>query len=83
MKLGTEHYLVYIFLWKWLEFQIIVICLKSRVKLRFCEFLSIFSTFWHKVAQTWCTLHETWQTTVFGIYYCVEVVIIKKHSHML
>ena len=46
-------------------------------------FLSVFGTFAHKVAQTWFVLHETWHTTLFGIYYCVEVVRILNHSHIL
>ena len=37
----------------------------------------------YKVAQTWFVLHETWYTKLFGIYYCVEVVRIENHSHML
>ena len=40
-----------------------------------------FGTFAHKVVQTWFVLDETWHTTLFGIYYCVEakfVVICKK-----
>ena len=49
----------------------------------FKGFLSVFLTFAHKVAQTWFVLHETWHTTLFGIYYCVEVVRILNHSHML
>ena len=58
-------------------------CWKLRFKLRFYAFLSVFGTFAHKVAQTWFVLHETWQTTLFGIYYCVEVVKIESHNHML
>ena len=27
-------------------------------------------------------LHETWHTILFDIYYCVEIVIIEKNSHM-
>ena len=42
-----------------------------------------FGTLAHKVAQTWFFLHETWHTTLFGIYYCVEILIIVNHSHML
>ena len=51
-----------------------------------CDFkgiLSVFGTFRHKVAQTWFVLHETWQKTLFGIYYCVEMVRIENHSNML
>ena len=68
---------------KWLEFKIIVICQNLRVMLRFYAFLSIFGTFSHKVDQTWFVLHETWHTTLFGIYYFVEVVRIENHRHML
>ena len=35
-----------------------------------------------KVAQTWFVLHETWQTTLCGIYHCVKMVRIENHSHM-
>ena len=77
MKLGTQHYLVNIIVLIWLEFKIIVICLKLRAKLRFYEFLSYFGTFSHKVAQTQFFLHETWPTILFGKYYCLEVVRIK------
>ena len=34
-KQGTQHYLVYIIVLKWLESQTIVMYLKLRVKLRF------------------------------------------------
>ena len=68
---------------KWLEFKIIVVCWKLRVRLLFYAFLSVFGTFAHKVAQTWFVLHETWHTTLFGIYYCVEVVRIDNHSRLL
>ena len=46
-------------------------------------FFSVFGTFADKVAQTFFVLHETWHTTVFGIYYCVEMVKIQNKSHML
>ena len=45
--------------------------------------LSFYGTFAHKEAQTWYILHETWHTTLFGIYYCVELVRIQNHSDML
>ena len=54
-----------------------------RVKLRFSRFLCFFGTFAHKAVQTWFNLHETWQTTQFGIYYFVEVVKIENHTPML
>ena len=53
------------------------------MKLRFYAFLSVLATFGHKVAQTWIVLHETWHITLFGTYYCVEVVRIENHCHML
>ena len=37
----------------------------------------------HKLAQTLFVLHETWHTTLLGKYYCVEVVRIENHCHML
>ena len=37
----------------------------------------------HKVGQNWFVLHETWYTTPFGIYYCVEGVRIENNIHML
>ena len=46
-------------------------------------FLSFFGTFVHEEAQTWFVLHETLQTTLFDIYYCVEMVIIENYIHML
>ena len=49
----------------------------------FVGFLSFFGTFAHKVDQTWFVLHETWPTTLFSIYYSVEVVRIVNHSYML
>ena len=61
----------------------IVICLKLRAKLRFYGLLSFFGSFAHNVAQTWFVFHETWHTTLFGIYYFVEVVRILYHSHIL
>ena len=46
-------------------------------------FLSVFGTFAHKVAQTWFVLRKTLHTTLFRIYYCVEVAIIVNHSYIL
>ena len=34
----------------------------------------------HKVAKTWFDLHEILHITLFGIYYCVEMVRIEYHS---
>ena len=45
--------------------------------------MSFFATNGHKVAKTWFVLHETWHKTLFGIYYCVELVRIENYSHML
>ena len=67
---------------KWLELKIKVICKKLHVMFRFERFLSAFGTFAHKVAQSLFVLHETWHTTLFGTYYCVEVVRIVNHRHM-
>ena len=47
------------------------------------RFLAFFGTFAPKVAHTWFILHETWHTTLYGIYYCVEVVRFENHSQML
>ena len=46
-------------------------------------FLSYFGHFAHKVTQTWFVLHETWHTTLFSRYYCIEAVRIENPSHML
>ena len=51
--------------------------------MRFYGFLSDFGTFAHKVAQTWFVLHLIWHTTLFGIYYCAEMVRIVNHSNIL
>ena len=82
-KLGTLHYLVSFIVLKVVRFENHSHMLQIRVKMWFYAFLSFFGTFAHKVAQTWFVLYETWHTTLFGIYYCVEVVIIENHSHML
>ena len=49
----------------------------------FFRFFSVFGTFSLKVLQTWYVWHETWHTTLFGIYYCVEMVRVEKNTHML
>ena len=54
---------------------------KLRVKLRLYGFLSFFASFARKVNQTWFLLHETWHTTLFSIYYSIEVVIKKLYSY--
>ena len=83
MKHGTQHYLVDIISLEWLEFKIIVICLKLRSKLRIYGFVCDFGSFAHKVAQTWFVFGETWHTILLGIYYRVEMVRIENESHML
>ena len=82
-KLCTRHYFVYIIFFKWLEFKIIVIRQKLRVKWRFYAFLRFLCTFAYNVAHTWFVLHETCHITLFGVYYWVDVVRIVNHSHML
>ena len=51
-----------------------------------CDFQvlkSFFGTFAHNVANTWPRLHNTWHTTLFGTYYCVEVVKIENYRYMI
>ena len=52
-------------------------------KVSVLRFLSFFGTFAHKVAQTWFVLHETLHTTIFGMYYCVEVVRSENHNYII
>ena len=54
-----------------------------KCSVSFLKFLKRFGTFSHKMVQTWFVLNETWHTTLFGIYYCVEMVRIQNNSHML
>ena len=82
-KLVTKKYLVYVTVLKWWESNIIVICLKFYPKLRVWGFLNVFSTFSHKVVQSCCFGNETLHTTLFGIYYFVEMVWFENNSHML
>ena len=83
MKLRTQHYLLYVIVSKWLESKKIAICLKLRGKLRFCfVFLIVFGTFSHKLVQTRFVCKETWHTTLFGIFYCVELGRIENNTHM-
>ena len=44
-------------------------------------FLNVFGSFAHILAQTWFVLHETLHTTLFGLYYGVEVVRNENHGH--
>ena len=46
-------------------------------------FLNDFDTFAHKVPQTRFALHETRHTTQIGRYYCIEVVTVVNHSHII
>ena len=62
--------------------KIIVICLKLRAKLRFLGFLNAFGIFSHEVVLIWFVCHETWHTTLFCIYYCVEKVRVERNNHM-
>ena len=48
----------------------------------FFGFLSFFGTLAHIGAHTFFGLLATWQKTLFGIDYCVEVFIIVNRSHM-
>ena len=49
----------------------------------FKGFWAFFGIFAHEVVQTSFVLDETLHTTLFGIYYCVEVVRIENNSHIL
>ena len=82
-KHGTQHYLVYIILLKWLDSKTIFMYLKLRIKMGFLCFLYFYGTISHKVVQSWFVSYETWHTTLFGINYCVEMVRIEKYYHML
>ena len=46
-------------------------------------FLKFLGTYVHKEAQTRFVLHETWHKTLLGIDYCVQVVKIIIHTHIL
>ena len=76
MKLGTQHYLLYIIVSKWIKLKIIVICL-NYVVCSDLRVLSVFCTFAYNVAQTWFVLHETWHAQLFAIYYYVEMLEIR------
>ena len=66
-----------------LRIETIVICFKLRGMLRFLDFSSVLFHFSHKLVQTCFALHGTWHTTLFDLYYCVEIVRIENNSHML
>ena len=83
MKLGIQHYFVYIIVWKFLELKTLLICLKIRATWRFKGFLCVFGSFKHKVALPRFVWQEAWHRTLFAIYYCVKIVRIENNSHML
>ena len=60
----------------------IVIYMKLRAKFYFLAFICFLGTYSLKVVQNWFVWHEIWHTTLFGIYYCIEMVIIENNSHM-
>ena len=76
MKFGTQHYFLYIIVLKWLESKTVVIYLKLRAKLCFKGFYSFLQLSWIKWFKLGFFLHQTWLTTLFGIYFCVEIVRI-------
>ena len=57
--------------------------LEIFAKLSFYVVLSVFGTLSYKVVQTWFVWHETWHTTLYSLYYCVEMVGLKNISVML
>ena len=58
--------------------------LAKRPRLKsFLRFLSFFGTYSLKVVKTWFVWHETWHTSLFCIYYCIELIRIENNSHML
>ena len=81
-KLSIKHYFVYLILLKWWQSKTIVIRFKLYAKLRVSCFLSIFGVFSLTVVQTWFVWQEAWHTTLFWIYYCLEIVRVQDNSHM-
>ena len=71
-KHGTQHYLAYVFLLKWLATKNINIYLKLCAKLRFWGFFSIFCTFSKKVVQTWFVWHETRHTNYLVYFFVLK-----------
>ena len=57
--------------------------LENTSKVSILKFLSFFGTFANKIAQTWFVLHKILQTSLFGIYYYVEVVRSENHNYMI
>ena len=81
MKLGTQDYLVYIIVLKWLE-QKNRHMLEIMYQVAFLMFLKIFDTYSVKIVQTLFVWHETWHTTLISIYYCFEMVRIENNCHI-
>ena len=48
----------------------------------FMVFKTFFCIFSHKVVKIWFVLLETWHTTLFGIYYCVDMIKIENNAHI-
>ena len=57
--------------------------LEISCKVAFLLFLKCFCPFSHKLVQTWCVWLDTWHTTLFDVYYCVEMDRIKNNIYML
>ena len=62
-------------------------CLKLRAEYCFYSFLIVFDAFSPNGVKTQFGFHETWHTTLFGKYYCGEMVrilidIIENNSDM-
>ena len=73
-KIGTQHYLVYIILLKWLETKTILMWLILRAMLRFWGFLSVFRTLLHQVVKTWFFLQQQMaHNTIWHILLCWNV----------
>ena len=75
-KLGTEHYLVYVIVVKWLESKTIVICLKLSAKLRFWVFFLTFLVLSRIKGFKLGLFGTTWHTILFRICYFAEMVWI-------
>ena len=72
LKLGAQHYLVYIIMLKWWKFKTIIICLKLRAKWRVWGFLSINGNFSHKVVQSWLVFDK-----VGTQQYLIYIIVLK------
>ena len=80
LKHGTQHFLVYFIVLKWIESKTIVICLKLRVQLRFLGSFNCFGHFLAKSCWKFVCLrgnlarNTTWYMLLF------EIVRIQKNS---